>query len=210
MNTFDLVAPFYDTLTKAVFGKSIRMAQTLYLPSIPPKAKVLILGGGTGWLLRKLLDINPSCSVCYIDASAKMIEISKNKIADHANEVVFIHGNENAIPPDVKFDAVITHFYLDLFSTADCDLVIQKIRASLREKSIWLVADFINTTWWHSAMLKLMYMLFKMITTIQADELPAWYPLLEKNGFIKAGSQKFYNGFIASMMYRSESIPEKI
>ena len=98
MNNFDSVARIYDGLSNLIFGKAIRRAQTAYLSDIRPGANVLVLGGGTGWLLSELSKVNPTCKVWYIDASAKMIELSKEATRNAAHETVFIHGTEDSIP----------------------------------------------------------------------------------------------------------------
>ena len=77
---FDLIAPYYDSLARLVFGDSIRHCQLEYLDKIPPGAQVLILGGGTGWLLGELMKINPSCRVWYLESSIKMLEMTKGKV----------------------------------------------------------------------------------------------------------------------------------
>ena len=161
MNNFDSVARFYDRLSKLIFGKAMRRAQTVHLHDIEPGANVLVLGGGTGWLLPELSAVNPTCKVWYIDASARMIELSKEMARNSAHEIVFIHGTEDSIPLGITIDAVITNFYLDLFPQDSCTSVIRKIRSAVRANGIWLVSDFLNTTWWHGVMLGVMYRFFK-------------------------------------------------
>lgn len=202
MSNFDSIAPIYDRLSHFVFGRRMQQAQTLYLTEIAPGARVLILGGGTGWLLAELLAKNPTCHVWYIEASAKMIELSKGKVklADHA--VNFIHGTENSIPRDVTFDAVITHFYLDLFTPYTCRDVIHKIRSSIHSKGLWLASDFIHATWWQGVMLNIMYYFFKLVCGVEVKKLTEWRKLIADSGFIEVKSQSFFQKFIVSSQFR--------
>ncbi len=200
-NSFDRVAPVYDKLSNLVFGRSMAMAQTLYLRDIPKGAKVLILGGGTGLLLKELLAINSTCLVWYVDASSKMIELAKRRIPKSLNCIYFIHGTEMSIPLDTTFDIVITHFYLDLFSTASCNLAIEKIKTALHLKSKWLVTDFINSTWWQRMMLTVMYKFFRMTCGIEASQLPEWQHLIKKNGFVEVKSKLYFGKFIKSSLF---------
>ena len=202
MNNFDSVARFYDGLGKLIFGNAMRRAQTVYLPDIVPGANVLVLGGGTGWLLSELSAINPTCKVWYIDASAKMIELSKETTRNSAHEIAFIHGTEDSIPVGITFDAVITNFYLDLFTRDSCIGVIRKIRPAIRANGIWLVSDFVNTTWWHGVMLGVMYRFFKLTCDIEGRSLPAWKKLLRENAIIEGKSHEFFGGFIKSAVFR--------
>jgi tRNA (cmo5U34)-methyltransferase len=205
MNNFNSVAGFYDTLSTLVFGSAMRRAQTTHLREVPQGCKVLILGGGTGWLLSELSAVNPACKVWYIDASSKMISLSKKHMQNATQEIVFIHGTEESIPAGIKFDAVITHFYLDLFPQDACFKVIHKIKSAIQPNGMWLVADFINTTWWHSVMLRTMYGFFKLMTGIEASALSEWKNLLVTNGFKEYKSREFFGGFMKSAVFRLSS-----
>src|SRR5258708_1136346 len=90
-------------------------AQQYFLGNIREHAKVLILGGGSGWLLANLLRLRQNCEVWYIDASEKMIALSRQKNKPEYR-VHFIHGTELDIPLTIQFDVVITNFYFDLFT----------------------------------------------------------------------------------------------
>ena len=180
----------------------MRRAQTAHLRDIPHGSKVLILGGGTGWLLSELSAVNPTCKVWYIDASSKMISLSKKNTRNSTQEVVFIHGTEESIPAGITFDAVITHFYLDLFPQDSCISIIHKIRCTIRTSGLWLVSDFIHTTWWHGVMLRTMYGFFKLMCGIEGSILPPWKNLLEENGFKEHKSREFFGGFIKSAVFR--------
>jgi tRNA (cmo5U34)-methyltransferase len=125
IDRFNLVAGYYDWLVRLVFGKSMREAQAYFLKDVPPGCNVLILGGGTGWILRALLDKQPDCKVWYIEASSEMIKRTKQKIESDQRRVTFIHGTEDSIP-DAGFDFVVTNFFLDLFPSAPLRKVIGK------------------------------------------------------------------------------------
>lgn len=201
-NNFNGIAPVYDKLSRLVFGRSMYKAQTSYLKEIPQGVNVLMLGGGTGWLLYELFALNPSCKVWYIEASSKMLELSQRKVSSDDKAVYFIHGTESSIPDGITFDAVVTPFYLDLFSDRSCQRVIQKIKTSIHSKSVWLVTDFLNAELWQKAMLTLMYKFFRMTCQIEASRLPQWQQLLEKNGLSAVKSEKFFAGFIKSSVFR--------
>jgi len=202
MNNFDSVAGFYDKLSTLVFGTAMRRAQTTHLHDIPHGSNVLILGGGTGWLLSELSAVNPTCKVWYIDASSRMISLSKKNMRNSTQEIVFIQGTEESIPVGMTFDAVITHFYLDLFPQDSCTRIIHKIRSTIRTSGIWVVSDFIHTTWWHGVMLRMMYGFFKLMCGIEGSSLPPWKNLLEENGFKEQKSREFFGGFIKSAVFR--------
>lgn len=200
---FDIIAPVYDVLASLVFGKSIRNAQLHYLSEIRDGSRVLILGGGTGWLLAELLRINPDCQVWYIEASAKMLEKARKKIATLPRACVhFIHGTEEQLPLHVGYDAVITNFYFDLFSSSSLVKPMKNIGKSFLPSGKLLVSDFTETNlWWQSAMLSAMYLFFRWVSGIEATQLPDWQHQLRNLNFDCKKSRCFYGNFIKSSVY---------
>ncbi|MBS1488014.1 MAG: class I SAM-dependent methyltransferase [Bacteroidetes bacterium] len=200
-NDFDRVAFIYDRLVRLVFGKTIVRAQLYFLHLIPEEANVLILGGGTGWLLKELILAKPQATVWYIDASAKMIARAKEK-TENCQQIYFIQGTENDIPAAIQFNAVITHFYLDLFSEETLPPVILKIKNHLSANAIWLATDFVKKAWWHKVLLKMMHLFFRFTSNLQTTMLPDWSEMLQKHGGKKYGSNFFYGRFIEAAWYR--------
>lgn len=202
---FDKIANVYDVLARLVFGEAIRDAQICFLNNITPQSKVLILGGGTGWLLVRLLELKPQCEVWYIEASEKMLEISKEKIKD-SNRVHLIQGTENSIPSGVQFDVVIANFYFDLFTDESLDSVMRKIQKEIKSDALWLVADFVDgKKWWQFVLLKMMYGFFRVLCNIEAVKLPDWNQSLVKRELFKKKSKFFCSTFIESTVYSRNS-----
>ena len=191
---FDFIAPVYDWMARLVFGKAITESQTIFLNRIPAGAEILILGGGTGWLLEKISEQNKSCKILYVDASAKMIK--KSKLRKTQDEVQFVQGVLQDIPEQRRFDVIVTNFYLDLFSDSNLKIVIEQIHAHTKPSSQWLVADFIDTVWWHRMMLRVMYVFFRVVAGIDGSQLPVWGNALQAQGWAKAAEQLHFRGFI--------------
>jgi ubiquinone/menaquinone biosynthesis C-methylase UbiE len=183
-------------------------AQTQYLKEIEENARVLILGGGTGWLLAELLSVNPSCSVVYIDASKKMIQKARHKVGLLTQKVSFIHGTEKDIPQGSSFDVIITHFYLDLFDPPTCRQVSGIIRKFCHRRSLWLACDFINVTWWHTAMLWVMYAFFRVTSKLRTKGMPDWRKSIRGAGFSEIRAEYFFRKFICSALYRPSAMKQ--
>ena len=118
-NDFNFVASFYDQLARVIFGKAIQESQTWLLPFIPERATVLIIGGGTGWLLTEMLQHAKPASIVYLEASGKMLERSQKRYASghkNPNTVVELRlGTEADLKPEETFNVIFTPFLLDLF-----------------------------------------------------------------------------------------------
>jgi ubiquinone/menaquinone biosynthesis C-methylase UbiE len=200
---FDRLAPFYDRLVRLVFGKHMVQAQTYYLHKLENCSCIVILGGGTGWLLKELIAINTNAHIWYIDASAEMIRRSQQRV-HHSTRVTFICGTEEDIPTHVAFDGVITNFYLDLFGPASLKRVVRNIHSFLLPHATWLVTDFVdNGKWWQRVLLKAMHIFFRSTTGIEANRLLPLDAFMREAGFATQEVKLFYSGFIQAAIYRA-------
>jgi|JI10StandDraft_1071094.scaffolds.fasta_scaffold190793_4 tRNA (cmo5U34)-methyltransferase len=196
---FDRLAPVYKVLARIIFGKTLQHAQEYLLTSVKSGDHILILGGGSGEVLKSLLSQQPHVAVDYIDISAKMIQLAR-KQTKSASNVNFIIGTEQNIPGRT-YTIVITNFYLDLFSDSTLPHVIQKIKPHLTPDAQWLATDFVSNKGWHKIMLWIMYRFFRSAAGIEARRLPYWEKLIEQAGLTESDSKVFYRGFIKTARY---------
>ncbi len=195
---FDRVAWVYEPLAKAVFGKSLERAQEAFFSDLPERGKVLILGGGTGWVLERLFADKPKLEVWYVEASEKMLQMSQRRVA--SSKIHWIHGTEEDLPEE-KFDVIITHFLLDLFEKPRITDVIQRLKNVLSPSGVWLVADFDRqgaNNVFKKALLWMMYRFFRALCGIEAKTLPAVWEHLKKEGLRTERSEGFYFGMVRS------------
>lgn len=194
---FDMLAPVYDALARMIIGKGIVESQKYFLDKVPAEGNVLILGGGTGWLLPLLTKGRPQLHIDYIELSERMLR----KARRHKGQIQFIQGTQQDIPAK-KYDLIITNFYLDLFPDTKLEDVLLKIKTSMTTHSQWIVTDFVNTRPSHRIMLWLMYRFFRLVAGIEAKTLPAWTALLDKAGARIESEKLFSNGFIKTVLFR--------
>jgi ubiquinone/menaquinone biosynthesis C-methylase UbiE len=196
---FDFLAPVYQTLTDSIFGKKLELSQLQFISCIKADDQVLVLGGGSGNLLKSLLHHQPRVIVDYIDISEKMIQLAREK-TQNPSTVNFIAGTEQNIP-DRKYTVVITNFYLDLFSDTALQSVIQKIKTHLTPDAQWLATDFVSDKSWHKILLRIMYRFFRIATGIEARSLPQWEKHIVQAGLTENQSKFFFGRFIKSCRY---------
>ena len=53
-NNYNGIAKFYDALSRIVFQRSIIISAQFLIEFIADNNKVLIVGGGTGWILEEI------------------------------------------------------------------------------------------------------------------------------------------------------------
>jgi len=198
---FDFLAPFYDGLARLFIGKDIVNSQLYFLKSFKGCNHLLILGGGSGWILDFIGREFPDLKIDYIDISPMMINSARKKYGGNKN-INFIQGSESNIP-DRLYDCIITNFYLDMFHERSLKVVIQKIKRSLTENAFWVVTDFVNERRQHRIMLGWMYQFFQLIARIEATHLSDWQNQMVIAEYRIVESKNFKSGFIKSNLYQS-------
>ena len=201
---FDRLAAFYDPLARLVFGRALVRAQRAALAGLPEGApRVLIIGGGTGWVLGEIWRQRPAAHVCYLEASPRMLARARAWQQRHAPargaQVAFRLGTEAALLPPEAYDAVLTFFFLDLFDANRLRAVLARLAAVRRPGAPWLLADFRNAAgWWQPALLAFMYRFFRLTTGIGARRLPPIHAELARLGLRQQEQRLFFGGMIAA------------
>lgn len=197
---YNWLASFYDKLALLVVGKQIQQMQLTMLGHLHNRKKLLILGGGTGWILPHIFRVNPSLVIHYVDASEKMIDKARKNA--HGNKrVQFIHGTEAAIP-EYDYDAVLTHFYLDLFTETQLIELIDQLKKCLVKDACWLVSDFEIQSRVHWIKVKVMYLFFRIVTGLRTSAIPAWHRAFTQAGCIALENEYSKDRFIRSIAFR--------
>lgn len=201
LNDFDKVANWYDRLAKLVFGDAIKKAQTHFLEKIPKEGKLLIIGGGTGWILKELFILRPNLEVHYIEASTRMLALAKKNSPESFN-VRFIHGTEKNMP-ETEYDCIITNFFLDVFKPKQLLNVVEKLKNHLAFKGVWLVTDFQKTAkFFHTLLIKVMHLFFRLISNLESKSLNDLSVPFQKLELTEAESTVYFGGMIYSKVYR--------
>jgi len=207
---FDRVAWCYDALAGLVFGSALKKAQRTALAGMPAGAPhVLILGGGTGWVLTEVLRRRPRATVLYLEASLNMLARARTRLARDcpraAAQVEFRHGTQDYLRPTDCFDAVVTFFVLDCLSSAEFAAALMRLRAAQRPGAPWLLADFRPARrGWRRVLLTLMYTFFRLTTGLQARELPSLHLALSSLGLGPIRSATFFAGAVEAVVFAEQ------
>lgn len=199
-NDFDNIAPYYSFLSKVVFGNKLLEAQCYFLDRIPTEGNVLILGGGDGTFLKRLMAYRPKVRVVYVERSVKMIQLAKKKTA--SDSVTWVNGSWSDLSSGVTFDVVITNFFFDLFTQEECLEIIQKVSRQVAHQSIWMVTEFMQPKrWWDKVILWVMFKFFKMFSGMRVQALSDWNICFKKS--YKEEERKYFrNEFIVNAVFR--------
>jgi ubiquinone/menaquinone biosynthesis C-methylase UbiE len=193
---------FYDRLSRLVYGSALIDAQLFLLKFIPPESNVLIVGGGTGWILEEITERHPKgLTITYVEIAPKMMAASKKKNIG-GNWVVFVNSAvEDVLLPD-DFDVVITPFLFDNFTQINFERIFTHIHCALKPGGLWLNCDFqLTGKWWQYLLLKTMFLFFRMVCKIEASRLPDIERQFEFRGYNNVSRSAFYGNFIEANAY---------
>jgi ubiquinone/menaquinone biosynthesis C-methylase UbiE len=200
---YDNAAWFYDRLSRVVYGKALINAQLYILPYVPANSKVLIVGGGSGWILDELTHIHPSgLNITYVEISAKMMTLSQKRNIG-GNTIIYLNSaiQDTTLPTD--FDVIITAFLFDNFKPDTLKGVFDHIHRALKAGGVWLNTDFqLTGRWWQNALLKSMLLFFRALCNVEASTLPDIDGQFRLNGYKVFTSMNFFGDFISSKVYR--------
>ncbi|PWK76432.1 methyltransferase family protein [Mucilaginibacter oryzae] len=199
---YDNSAWFYDNLSRLVYGKALIKAQVYLLNMVPPGSKILIAGGGTGWILEELSKIHPGdLTITYVEVSANMLALSQKRKTGQ-NKVIFMNNAVENVNLDADFDVIITPFLFDNFLDETVDRVFNHLHRLLKPGGIWLNADFqLTGRWWQNVLLKSMFIFFRLLCGIEAGRLPAIEKRFNNAAYKIIDDKTFFGDFIVSRVY---------
>lgn len=201
-NNFDTVAFAYDKLARSVFGRSIVEAQVCHFNAILPGSNVLVVGGGTGWILDELDKLEIALAVTFAEPSSAMISGAMKRQPFRYIDINFIAAGYDSISTKDGYDVLITNFFLDLFDETHLNTVLAHLHAALKSNGLWLITDFVNTNkLWQRALVKIMYVFFRLTTQIEASRLQDFEVHLIPLNMSKAKEKQFYYGMIKSWLF---------
>ncbi|ARS41334.1 hypothetical protein CA265_17405 [Sphingobacteriaceae bacterium GW460-11-11-14-LB5] len=205
-NNYDKLANHYDTLSRLVFFKSQVNSQINQLQYIQENSHVLIVGGGTGWILEELAKVYTNgLKIVYVEISAKMIALSQKRNYKD-NQVTFVNLGIEDFKTDVLFDVILTPFLFDNFAEQRAVKVFRQLHDYLKKEGLWFLVDFsfnkINGNWWKWLLLKSMYSFFRLLGIVEADELINMNPYFFKASYLIVEERLYYGGFIKATIFR--------
>jgi len=196
---FDPLARYYDTIARLVYCGAIQKSQLTFLNQIEGRSNVLIVGGGTGWILNHI----PSecASVTYVEPSGGMMKISCSRTVKFPVKYIQKRIEDTTLPSE--FDVIITNFFLDQFDEEEGKKIARKLKDSLKENGTWIFTDFEdNGKWWQKLLIKFMYSFFVNTTGMRTFQLPPWKGIMNSIDMKNEKFKSYFGNFIVSVCYK--------
>ena len=209
--SFDAVAPWYRALETITFGNSLQRARVACLDEINSPRRALIVGEGNGRFLSAVLQRHPLIRIDCVDSSERMLDLARRHVLETNPEeigrVAFLRDDVKSWTPTDRYDLIVTHFFLDCFSTQQVGSIVAKLAQAAGPKAAWLLADFripeAGFARRHArAWLAVMYWFFRSFARIDARELVDPSPFLRAEGFTLERQQLFRLGMLKSQLWR--------
>ena len=217
---FDLLAHPYRWLEYLTFGPLLSRTRLQFLPRLLAARRALVLGDGDGRFLATLVAANPDIVVDAIDSSQRMLSLAARRVrhAGAAARVTFHHADLNiflppvppsrrdasAYEPQAAYDLLVTHFFLDCFTTEQLQTLLPGLARCLRPGALWVISDFnIPATRPLAARLLVaaLYRAFGLLTGLAVRSLPEYPPLLRRLGFVLLERRSRLAGLLTSELW---------
>ena len=205
-NNYDKIANYYDRIHHLFYGRSEINAQVELLDYVRPGDKLLILGGGTGWILEKIATIFPSgLRITYIESSVRMVELTKTRNWG-LNQVELVNSVVEDWKGEMEYDCVLTGLFFDNFTDAHAAAIVRQVTPYLKNGGYWLESDFYyprrRGKLWQAVLLYSMYISARLICGVEAKRLPDMERIFSAEGYGVLYTTFHYQRFIRSVVYR--------
>lgn len=208
---FERLAPVYPLLERLVYGKRLRSGRLACLPELCNRQNLLLLGEGNGRFLRHLLEQNPSARVTVVEISQRMIASARRKLDANQRARVQWHCQSalDATFAADSFDAVVTHYFFDLFAPAEQTQILHHGLRALRSGGIWQDTEFLPaadtrlTDLRNRALLALSYRFLALFCDFPARTLHCPSVLFHGAGLLLA-QERIHRGQIAARIWQKQ------
>ncbi|MFI5150360.1 MAG: class I SAM-dependent methyltransferase [Bacteroidia bacterium] len=207
---FNRLAPYYDTCVHLLFGQALEKAQLHFLNKDILYNKILILGGGTGFLLPVLLRKNPGAQICYLDISSAMISKARARVEKEfpqgSGQIDFICGSYSDLHSGFRAELIITPFVLDCFPKDELEIVIQTLSLNLIPGGKWLFVDFVKPVSilpriFSFLLIRPLYAVFNLISGLGLKKLPDYAVIFNTYGFKLRAEAAYCASLVKARMY---------
>ena len=201
----DPIARWYRWLEYGAFGGALMRRRVAFLLDVVDAHRVFVVGDGDGRFLALLVEQNRGASIDYLDASVRMLELARDRVA--GADVNFQHGNVlTAKLPQARYDLIVTNFLLDCFDREDMQRVVRRLASLTSKGSRWLIAEFRERPsglrrLWTRAWLAVLYTFFRWTTGLEVRRLVDHRPFLEACGFRLSRTESDWFGLLVSELW---------
>jgi len=206
---FNRLARLYRWMELVSFGSALGWCRCAFLLEMTRCQRALILGDGDGRFTARLLSVNSTVRVDAVDASSAMLNELLRRAGSHA-ERVCSHLADARIwqPPSVDspYDLIVTHFFLDCFTTEEVAKLASRLRKAASPSVMWVVSEFDLPEGWFGSLVarplvSVLYGAFGWMTGLRVRTLPEYRASLSGAGFFLQERKQRLGGLLVSELW---------
>ncbi|WP_162618548.1 class I SAM-dependent methyltransferase [Pedobacter yulinensis] len=201
---YDRIAAHYDWMSRLVFGGAQVRAQTDHLGELTAGRRLLIAGGGTGWILDELAKTPQALDIVYVETSEQMTRLSEGRARGN-NRIEFVKASAVNYSTENPFDVIFTPFIFDHFAQAGAEELFANLDRLLVPGGRWIYADFKKPepadAWWQQMLAKIMYRFFNLLDIVEVRHMPDMEQVFLSRGYRRMRWQSYYGGLIDSGVF---------
>jgi len=192
----DRIARWYRWIEYAGFGRALERRREAFLNDVSDVRRGLVLGDGDGRALSALMATAPHACVDYIDISARMLELARER-AGTARVAYRCQDARTAPLPAAEYDLIVTHFFLDCFDEAELEPLIARLTDAAAPRSRWVISEFRGNGW----LVRVLYFFFRVATGLRTRRLADHHPVLKGYGFNLVRHEEAWRGLLVSELW---------
>jgi cyclopropane fatty-acyl-phospholipid synthase-like methyltransferase len=207
---FDRVAAIYAPVERLTFGGALMRRRLQFTGDLADAHRVLVLGDGDGRFSAALVTRFPGIDLTAVDGSAAMLARLEGRVRARAPGVhleTVCQDARDFVPDPRGYDAVVTHFFFDCFTTAEVAALVARIAAVLPPGARWVVSEFAIPTGgaglFARALVRALYLAFRVLTGLRITRLPDHRSALTAASFVCTDVQTGLAGTLRSELWTS-------
>jgi len=204
---FDRIARSYRWLEYFSFGQALERCRFYRIPQLVSARRALVFGDGDGRFLARLLAANPTLHADVVDQSSAMLRLLQARTAAAgAGDRICIHqADARAFTPTGTYDLVVTHFFLDCFTTEEVKSLVQRILPHLAPDARLLVSEFAIPGGLAAlpakSIVASLYAAFRVLTGLQIHMLPDYAATFTHSGLALQDRKPFLAELLISELW---------
>ena len=208
---FDHLARPYRWLEYLSFGPLLWRCRICFLARLAGCRRALVLGDGDGRFTSRLLRSNPEIQVTAVDGSVRMIESLQRAASANRDRLTSLVADLRTWSPDpnesLKYDLIVSHFFLDCLTSEDVACLAQRIAPALKPNAFWLISEFAipDTLFGRVVAAPIvwsLYLAFRLLTGLSVDSLPDYAEILKTAGWSLKLEEKHLHGLLISQLWQ--------
>lgn len=193
---YSLLAPWYSSLVRLIFGEKLKVSKLYFLENTDSK-RVLVIGGGDGLDYRVIAS---EISGEYWELSNSMQKKARRNLK--LSQLDFHLGSFKARE---KFDEVWLHFLIDTMTDEAIGSLLEEIKSVLVADGRIVFADFFHPKSRRQRLLnQVIITFFRIVVGHHREDLPDYEKFFSKIDFVKTDEQLFMEGWVKAQVWRSK------